>query len=62
MEKEYLILDSNNNWYITTDDKEEALTMFKEIVDARDRGDTYGIADEVGEDIWLFEANTIKSA
>lgn len=59
MEKEYIIVDSNNNWLSTGTDKNEALQELKEFKKiARKNGEYENM--EVGETIYLYEAIEIK--
>ena len=58
--KEYIIVDSLNQWLLTTDTKEEAEATLKELKAVRARGEGYGEADEIGDIIYLYEGQEIK--
>lgn len=58
--KEYIILDSNNNWLSTDTNKEYALKMFEKIKRAiKNEEETFG-ETELGNEIYLFEAKELR--
>lgn len=52
--KEYLVVDSNNNWLSMGLDKEEAIAEAKDFSKQDEFGDM-----EIGDEIWVYEAKEI---
>ena len=58
-QKEYIIVDSNNNWLSTCTSKKEALKQLKKFEKLSEKEEEYEGMD-VGEDVYLYEAININ--
>ena len=58
-QKEYIIVDSNNNWLSTCTSKSEALKKLKKFEKLSEKEEEYENM-EVGEDIYVYEALQIN--